>query len=100
MRLQNAVELLNIPISYEFHNALFDAYYTSEILKKIHNLSILPKIYDPSYVKTRPRKRKRVIDIERLLQQFEKMYAREITEEEKEMIILAYKMGKTNQFIK
>jgi len=100
MRLQNAVELLNIPISYEFHNALFDAYYTSEIFKKIHNLSIQPKIYDPSYIKTRPRQRKRVIDIERLLQQFEKMYAREITEEEKEMIILAYKMGKTNQFIK
>ena len=100
IRLQDAVELLNIPIQYDFHNALYDAYYTSEIFKKIHKLSIQPKIYDTSCVKIRPRQRKKIIDIERLLKQFEKMYSREITEEEKEMIILAYKMGKTNQFIK
>jgi hypothetical protein len=35
-----------------------------------------------------------------LIQQFEKMYDREMTKEEKSIIILAYKMGKTNQFLK
>jgi len=100
MRLQHVVEMLEIPILNEFHNALNDAYYTSRIFKKIYNSSIQPKIYDPSFVNVRPRQRKRVIDIEGLLQQFEKMYERELNEEEKGMIILAYKMGKTNQFLK
>jgi len=100
MRLQHVVEMLEIPILNEFHNALNDAYYTSRLFKKIYNSSIQPKIYDPSFVNVRPRQRKRVIDIEGLLQQFEKMYERELNEEEKGMIILAYKMGKTNQFLK
>ena len=36
----------------------------------------------------------------RSLSKFEKMYARKITKEEQEMIKLAYKMGRTNQFLK
>lgn len=100
MRLQHAVEALNIPITYPFHNALYDAYYTAEIFKKIYNSSIQPKRYDPSHIPIRPRKPKTVIDIDKLLQQFEKMYARKMTEEEQEMIKLAYKMGRTNQFLK
>ena len=100
LRLQNAVELFNIPTSYKFHNALYDAYYTAEIFKKIYNSSIQPKIYDPSYVRIRQRQPKRAIDFVMLLQQFEKMYERKITVEEQDMIKLAYKMGKTNQFLK
>lgn len=100
MRLQHAVEILNIPITYPFHDALGDAYYTAEIFKKIYNSSIQPKLYDPSYIPIRPKQQKRVIDTNKLLQQFEKMYALEITEEEKEIIKLAYKMGRTNQFLK
>jgi len=99
-RLQSTVEALNVPITYSFHNALFDAYYTAEIFKKIYNPFIEPKLYDPSYVPVRQRQRKREIDFERLIQQFKKMYAREMTEEEQEMIKLAYKMGKTHQFLK
>jgi len=56
LRLQHAVEALNLPITSKFHNALNDAYYTAEILKKIYNPSIKPKFYDPSYVKVKPRK--------------------------------------------
>lgn len=100
LRLQNAVELLNISSSHKYHNALYDAYYTAEVFKKVYNISIQPKIYNPSYVRIRVRNRKRIIDTEKLIQQFEKMYDRTISEEEKDMIILAYKMGKTNQFIK
>jgi len=84
MRLQHAVEVLNIPITYPFHNALYDAYYTAEIFKKIYNSSIQPKLYDPSHIPIRPIKPKRVIDTDMLLQQFEKMYARKMNEEEQE----------------
>ncbi len=100
LRLQHAVELLNIPITYLFHNALYDAYYTAEVFKKVYNLSIQPKLYDPSHRTIRPRPPKRVIDFDQLLQQFEKMYARKMTEEEQGIIKLAYKMGRTNQFTK
>jgi len=100
LRLQHAVELLHIPITYAFHNALYDAFYTAEIFKKVYNSSIKPKPYDPSHRIIRPKQRIRVIDIDKLLQQFEKMYTRKITEEEQEMIKLAYKMGRTNQFMK
>lgn len=102
LRLQHAVEVLNIPITYTFHNAFHDAFYTAEVFKKIYNSSIQPKHYDPSNMTIRPRPKhpRREIDIDKLLQQFEKMYVREMTEEEQRMIKLAYKMGRTHQFLK
>lgn len=100
LKLQAAVETLNIPEPHSFHNALYDAYYTAEIFKIVYNPAILPKRYSPNYVTIRPRQPKKVIDFEKLLQQFEKMYARELSEEEKDMIKLAYKMGRTQQFLK
>lgn len=96
--LQHAVELLNIPVSFSFHDAFHDAFYTSEVFNKIYRPSIQPQPYDP-YLTIRSRQRKRKIDTDKLLSQFEKMYAREMTEEEQGMIILAYKMGRTNQFL-
>ncbi len=101
LKLEHAVQALNIPIDYTFHNAFHDAYYTAEIFKKIYNSFIQPKIYDPSAVSDKPpRQPKKFIDIEGLVKQFEKMYGREITEEEKDIILLAFKMGKTGQFLK
>ncbi len=99
LKLQVAVEALEIPTIYQFHNALHDAYYTAELLKVIHITGLEPKRYDPDFKTPRPHQPKKIIDIERLLEQFEKMYARELNEEEKNMILLAYKMGKTHQFI-
>jgi len=100
VRLQHAVEALNIPLTFPFHNAIHDAYYTAELFKKTFNSSFQPKLYDPSFVALRPRQRKRKLDTEELLQQFEKMFSRTMTDEEQELILLAYKMGKTNQFLK
>lgn len=100
LRLQSVVEMLKIPVKSEFHNALNDAIYTTEIFKKIYNESIKPIIYNHNYIKPRVRQVKRVIDTEALINQFEKMYGRILTEDEKSMILLAYKMGKTNQFLK
>ena len=98
--LENAVEALGILKPFDFHNALYDAFYTAEILKKLRHLKLQSSRYDPNYVKPSIRKPKRLVDYEMLLKQFEKMYARELNKEEQDMIILAYKMGKTNQFIK
>lgn len=101
LKLKSTVELLNIPETYPFHDALNDAHYTAEIFKKINQDSIQPKVYDPDHPIVRPRLiRKKIIDFEKLNLQFEKMYERELTKEEREMIQLAYKMGKTGQFLK
>ncbi|MFT4145852.1 MAG: 3'-5' exonuclease [Mobilitalea sp.] len=98
--LQNAVETLNILKPYQFHNALYDTYYTTEVFKKIDSKTLEPIRYDSNIVKPRPRSRKKVLETEKLLEQFQKMYLRDITEDEKSMILLAYKMGRTNQFLK
>ena len=102
LRLETAVEALDIPKTYAFHDALYDAYYTAEVFKRIYDASIKPAFYDPARIsiKTGQRKVKREIDFDALLKQFEKMYARELSEEEQGMVKLAYKMGRTNQFIK
>ncbi len=101
LSLSSAVESLNITTPYPFHNALNDALYTAEIFKRIMNPKITPKIYNPvaSPAPYKSRQPKKVIDFERLLQQFEKMFARELSSEEQDMIKLAYQMGRTNQFI-
>lgn len=102
LNLQYTVEKLDIPLTCEFHDALNDAYYTAEVLKKIYHSILQPKRYDPLYVKVHAQSRapKRVIDFASLIKQFEKMYSREITDEEQSMIKLAYQMGKTQQFLK
>lgn len=104
IKLKSAAELLDIPLVYSFHNALHDALYTAEILKRIQNDSIRPKRYDPeqaaAYTRSACRRQqKQKTDYNKLLLQFDKMYSRELTEEEKSMVLLAYKMGKTRQFL-
>ncbi|MDR7870728.1 MAG: 3'-5' exonuclease [Tissierellaceae bacterium] len=99
LSLEYALEALGIDTQYKFHNAANDAYYTAEIFKEIYNPFMDPKQYDPNYVKPRPPKIKRVVNYDALLNQFQKMYARDITKEEQEMISLAYLMGKTHQFL-
>lgn len=96
--LRNAVEILNLPLHGEFHDALNDAYYTAEIFKHIYNKYMKPEAYVPSPPK-RVSEPKEIIDTLALLNQFEKMYNRKMTQEEKSMIRLAYMMGKTKQFI-
>ena len=98
--LRNAVEFLNISHSHPFHDAFNDAFYTAEIFKKIFNEEMVPQVYIPE--KTRIRNSihidKKIVDTLNLLKQFEKMFHREMTEEEKSIIKLAYLMGSTNQF--
>lgn len=96
--LSYAIRLLNIPITAQFHDAFNDAYYTAELFKEIYNPFISESHYDPTYITVKPRPPKRVVDFDQLMKQFEKMYRRDLTDEEQDMIKLAYKMGKTGQF--
>jgi len=102
LKLQSTVEALEIPLTRPFHDALHDAYYTAEIMKKIYHFNMQPTLYDHNYseIKIRVKQLKRSIDFEGMLLQFEKMYSRALTKEEQGMVKLAYQMGKTNQFLK
>lgn len=97
--LSNAVELFHITKSNDFHDALNDAFYTAEVFKKIYSEKIKTKIYK---LNSKPRYRnkhiKAKIDTAGLFSQFEKMLNKKLTVQEKDMIKLAYIMGKTNQF--
>lgn len=104
--LSSATEIFDIPTSYNFHDAFYDALYTAELFKKINSSnsnegssSSLNKLISPySYNNSRNTEPKTKLDKDSLFNQFEKMFSRELTDEEKSMIELAYKMGKTSQF--
>lgn len=98
--LKNAIELLTLPIEGDFHDAFNDAYYTCEIFKHIFQPSMKPLVYDSSNRRRlgNPHKKYKV-DIDSVYKQFEKMYNRHLSEEEKNIIELAYTMGRTRQFL-
>lgn len=97
--LRSAVELLNIPLDNEFHDAFNDAYYTTEVFKRIYNHDIKPALYQSSKeVRLKRTHKKAKVDTDKLIAQFEKMYSRPMTQEEQSIIKLAYVMGRTNQF--
>lgn len=96
--LGSATEIFDISTSDNFHDAFNDALYTSEIFKKIYSTDMTPQKYIHTKTATRTLVEKSKLDKVALFNQFEKMFAKELTSEEKSMIELAYKMGKTNQF--
>lgn len=96
--LQKAIELLDVPLEHNLHDAYNDAFYTFKVLEKIYNKSMKPKKYE-TFRRKSSNRQKYKIDIENMFIQFEKMLNRQVTEEEKSIIKLAYMMGKTNQFL-
>jgi len=97
--LGNAAKLLEIPIESQFHNAFNDAFYTTEVFKKIYNKEIKPSIYTTKVTGlNRLGTQNYKIDLHSLTNQFEKMFKRKMSIDEKSIIKLAYIMGKTNQF--
>lgn len=97
--LKVAIEQLNINFEENFHNAFYDAFYTCEVFKKIYNNSIKPELYKVNNNK-KLNKPQGKVNVDALLNQFSKMYSRELSEDEKSMIQQAYNMGRTRQFIK
>lgn len=97
--LKTAIETFELSIESDFHDAFNDAYYTAEVFRKVFTSKIKPSIYCYQN-KREPKLPKTKIDTQSLIKQFEKMYNRKLTNEEINMIKLAYIMGKTNQFNK
>lgn len=99
--LQNAIELLGLKQDKSYHNALNDAYYTSQVFIRINNANIVPDVYIYTTVKSSRVENlsKPSISYNALFSEFEKMLERPLSSEEKKIIDLAYKMGKTNQFL-
>ncbi len=97
--LKAAIEFFNLPIEKEFHDAFNDAYYTAQIFKKLYTSKVKSSTYNNPYSK-RISESKPKVDTKGLFRQFEKMYSKKLSEEEKKMIKVAYSMGRTNQFLK
>jgi len=96
--LEKAIKFLSIPLENQLHDALNDALYTAKVFKKIFNNNIIPIEYNFQNHRIRQKNKNAKVDYVKLIKQFEKMNGRELTEEEKSMIKLAYVMGRTNQF--
>lgn len=99
--LRNAVEMLKLPLKEDFHNALNDAYYTAQIFTKLYNKNLRISKYIPERSRRKKREphKKAKVDAPSLIKQFEKMYNREMSDEEVSIIKLAYLMGKSGQFL-
>lgn len=99
--LQNAISILGLKEEKSYHNALNDAYYTAQVFMRIFNPSIVPDVYvyTPVVSKSIRRNEKKKIDYNKLFSEFKKILKRDLTKEEKMIIELSYKMGKTNQFL-
>ncbi|NLO10248.1 MAG: exonuclease domain-containing protein [Clostridiales bacterium] len=98
--LKYCVEALEIEVSYLFHDALNDALYTAEVFKKVYTAEVKPRRYDQAVALKSIRPAKMTLDFPMLISQLEKMFSKEMSTEEKEIIRLAYHMGKTGQFLK
>lgn len=99
--LQNAINILGVKQEKSYHNALNDAYYTAQVFMRIYTPSIVPDTYiyttvKPSIAKRNPKK---ILDYDKLFDKFSEILGRELSREDKKIIDLAYKMGKTNQFL-
>lgn len=95
--LKNAVTELNIQMDHAFHNALYDAMYTAKIFQIVHPEKIQPEIFQPLLMLAKKVKRTR-IDKKALFQHFMTHLNRELSENEKKLIKMAYILGRTHTF--
>lgn len=97
--LKNAVEMLNISIGSDFHNALNDAVYTAEVFKIVKPELLVAERFKPSDIKPAKIKSKPgKINTKTLFKYFSQSLERELTAEEKAMIKTAYKLGKSGAY--
>lgn len=95
--LKNAVEALGIPEGETFHNALNDAVYTAEIFKITHPTEIRPETFQPLTMLAKKPKKLRT-NVKSLLMYVEERMERELTEDEKSLVKMAYMLGRSHTF--
>ena len=100
--LQNAIQILQLEQNKAYHDALNDAYYTALVFKNIYDDNIVADTYIYNPIKTnrtRSKISKKKVDYNSLFEEFKNILGRDLTSEDKMLIDLAYKMGKSNQFL-
>lgn len=100
--LQNAIQILELEQDKAYHDALNDAYYTALVFKNIYDENIVTDTYVYTPVKpnrTRSKSPKKKVNYHALFEEFKKILGRDLTSDDKKLIDLSYKMGKTNQFL-
>ena len=100
--LQNAIQILELEQDKAYHDALNDAYYTALVFKNIYDENIVTDTYVYTPVKpnrTRSKSTKKKVNYHALFEEFKKILGRDLTSDDKKLIDLSYKMGKTNQFL-
>ena len=94
--LKNAISILGLDQKASYHNALNDAYYTAQVFIRINNSNIVSDTY--IYTPVKVLQKNAQIDYKKLYLEFEKILQKTLSEEDKKVIDLAYKMGKENRF--
>ncbi len=95
--LKNAVAGLGLPETASFHNALHDAVYTAEIFRIVRPEQISPKTFQPlTMLAKRPRRSR--ADTRALLACAEEKMERELTEDERKLVKIAYALGRNHTF--
>lgn len=95
--LQNAITLLELNQDKSYHNALNDAYYTSQVFKKIFDDKIETKSYNFNNDDKKKPVTKRKVNYDNIFSEFKKILNRDLNKEEKKIIHLAYKMGRRSK---
>ena len=95
--LKNAVEALGIPEGETFHDALNDAVYTAKIFAITHPEKIKAETFNPLTMLAKKPKKLRT-NVKSLLMYVEEKLARELTEEEKSLVKMAYMLGRNHTF--
>ena len=95
--LKNAVEALGIPESDTFHDALNDAVYTAKIFAITHPAEIKAETFNPLTMLAKKPKKLRT-NVKSLLMYVEEKLDRELTEDEKSLVKMAYMLGRNHTF--
>jgi DNA polymerase III epsilon subunit-like protein len=95
--LKNAVEALGIPEGNTFHDALNDAVYTAKIFAITHPAEIKAEVFNPLTMLAKKPKKLRT-NVKSLLMYVEEKMEKELTESEKELVKMAYMLGRNHTF--
>lgn len=95
--LKNAVVELGLPENASYHNALNDAAYTAEIFRIVRPQEIHPETFQPLTMLAKKPKRLRP-NLKALLQYAEERVGRSLSEDEKDLVKMAYMLGREHTF--
>lgn len=95
--LKNAVVELGLPEEGTYHNALNDAVYTANIFRIVHPEEIKAETFQPLTMLAKKPKRLRT-NVKSLLMYVEEKLERELTEDEKGLVKMAYALGRNHTF--